>query len=387
MNPLSHYPCLVRGCFFGAAICVVVSSTAAQAAPYRPASPAQVLAEFPAALTRSAPRNLKTPNLSPQQASILAQRYIMQSRQDGDPRGLGYAQGVLSPWWALEQPPLPVLLMRATIRQSRHDFNGALADLKSLLKQTPDNAQAWLTQATVLRVLGRYPEAAQSCAQLQALASLFVSELCRLSVAGLSGELPASYSAMSALAGPAQTPGLQAWWQSELADMAERMNRPVVAETHYRKGLVADAQDHHLRAAYADLLLSQKRADEALALVQNHDRIDALRLRHALALSALNDPSFASLDTLIRDGFDAARRRGETLHLREEALYTLDAVGDALQALRLAQQNWSVQREPVDALLLVRAAHAVKQTTAAQPVLDWMSSSRLQDARLAGLLP
>lgn len=318
---------------------------------------------------------------------MLAQRFIEQSRQEGDPRGLGYAQGVLSPWWTLEQPPLAVLLMRATIRQSRHDFNGALADLKILLEQAPDDAQAWLTQATVLRVLGRYPEAAQSCGQLQRLASPFVSELCRLAVAGLNGELAASYTAMRTLAGHTQPPGLQAWWQSELADMAERLNQPAEAEAHYQNGLDADPEDHYLRTAYADLLLSQKRAGEALALVKDHDRIDALRLRHALALKALDDNRFAPLDALIRDGFDSARRRGETLHLREEALYTLDAIGDAQRALRLAQRNWSVQHEPADALLLVRAAHSAKQAAAAKPALDWMLSSRLQDARIASVQP
>ena len=87
-----------------------------------------------------------------ERATQLAQRYIEYGRAEGDPRYYGYAQAALNPWWNLSNPPAAVLLLRATLRQARHDFNGALADLSVILKSDPDDAQAWLTQASLQQV-------------------------------------------------------------------------------------------------------------------------------------------------------------------------------------------------------------------------------------------
>jgi len=104
-------------------------------------------------------------------------------------------------------------------------------------------------------------------------------------------------------------------------------------------------------------------------------------LRRLLARHALHSGN-APLQTRVADGFAAARRRGEGLHLREEARYTLEILGDAPRALELARQNWSVQREPWDARLLLAAAHAANQERAAQPVRDWVAATGFEDARI-----
>src|SRR5256885_9815128 len=62
-------------------------------------------------------------------AARLARRAIEAARETGDPRFLGQAQSALTPWWTEPSPPAPALLLRATLRQSTHDFDGALADL------------------------------------------------------------------------------------------------------------------------------------------------------------------------------------------------------------------------------------------------------------------
>ena len=64
-------------------------------------------------------------------AIALANAYIRASRVEGDPRFLGYAQAALAPWWKDPQAPTPVLLLRATILQSSHEFDAAVADLDS----------------------------------------------------------------------------------------------------------------------------------------------------------------------------------------------------------------------------------------------------------------
>ncbi len=87
-----------------------------------------------AARPRSAPqfRELKplqaaggaAPN-DPAPAIALATAYVRASRAEGDPRFLGYAQAALAPWWKDPEAPTAVLMLRATILQSRHEFDAA----------------------------------------------------------------------------------------------------------------------------------------------------------------------------------------------------------------------------------------------------------------------
>jgi len=142
-----------------------LTATAAIAAPYVPTDDAQVLERLPGG-TAAQLRQLKSmqaaraaaPNdLS--RATELATANIRASRVEGDPRFLGYAQAALAPWWKDPAAPTAVLLLRATILQSSHQFEPALADLARVLEREPKHAQALLTRATVLTVMGRYREA------------------------------------------------------------------------------------------------------------------------------------------------------------------------------------------------------------------------------------
>src|SRR5450631_3094175 len=120
-------------------------------------------------------------------AVTLARMEIETSRARSDPRYLGYAQAALAPWWELPSPPPDVLVLRATIRQSSHDFDGALADLDRVVAIAPDDAQAWITRSVVLAVRGRYEEAKASCQPLARLAPELVFTVCETSIDAVSG--------------------------------------------------------------------------------------------------------------------------------------------------------------------------------------------------------
>ncbi len=49
------------------------------------------------------------------------------------------------------------------------------------------------------------------------------------------------------------------------------------------------------------------------------------------------------------------------------------------EAFRLAQSNWRVQREPRDARVLLEAAVVLRRPASAQPVLDWMVETHIED--------
>ncbi|HEY1397951.1 MAG TPA: hypothetical protein VF536_17650, partial [Roseateles sp.] len=83
--------------------------------------------------------------------------------------------------------------------------------------------------------------------------------------------------------------------------------------------------------------------------------------------------------------FDAAALRGDTSHARERARFALDVQRDAALALKEATLNWSQQREPSDAVLLMRAALTARQPEAAEPVRSFVRERSMQDRRLKEL--
>src|SRR5205823_2761395 len=95
-------------------------------------------------------------------AAAAARAAIELARRESDPRYWGRAQAALGGWWNDPKPPDEVRLLRATIRQAQHDFDGARADLETL-----DGPQASLTLATVETVTGRYAQAARACEKLE----------------------------------------------------------------------------------------------------------------------------------------------------------------------------------------------------------------------------
>ena len=320
-------------------------------------------------------------------AANTARRYIEESRAQGDPRYLGYAQAALSPWWSQAQPPNAVLLMRATIRQSNHDFDAALVDLSRVLETAPGNAQAWLTRATILQVQGHYAEAAQSCERLSQLAPTYAVS-CSSEVAALTGQAARSYEILAGLLEKIAAPAVaqKVWMETGLAEIAVRLGRHDVAEAHFKRALQQGAADPYLKAAYADFLLDAGRPGEVVLLLNADIRIDALVLRLALAEQALGARELSDRVATLQARFDAARARGDKVHLREEARFHTALLKQPGEGLRLAQANWAVQKEPADARVLLEAALAANDRKAAQPVIDWMSRSKLEDAALSRLM-
>lgn len=326
---------------------------------------------------------------NPGLAVELARRYIDLGRSEADPRYQGYAQAALSPWWSDEKPPLDVLLLlRAMLRQSRHDFGGALADLAQVLDRDPRNAQAWLTRAVILRVTGDYAEGRRSCARLVRLAEPLVGTACIAAIASLTGEGERSYRLLLQQLEQVQDidDAERLWVLTLLAEMAARLDRSPAADAHFRDALSLGIRDPYLLAAYADFLLDEGRPSEALRLVKNETRIDGLVLRRVLAERSLDG---ASPDAGVRDlqaRFEAGHRRADTVHRREEAWFTLKLLNEPKRALGIAMENWAVQREPTDARIALEAGLAAHDYSTVEPVVRWLEENRLEDIRIKPLI-
>ena len=321
-------------------------------------------------------------------AAGVARRAIEAARATGDPRFLGQAQAALMPWWTAADPPSVALLLRATLKQSQHDFDGGLADLDRLLDREPAHGQALLTRATVLTVRGRYADAERDCRKLARLTAPLVVASCIAGPASLSGEADDAYRTLTqALARPGDPPGIRAWALTLAAEIAARRGDAGAADLHFREAFALDPRDAYLRAAYADFRLDSGRPRDALPLLRDETRNDSLLLRLAEAEQTLPEarPSFDVHRADLAARFDAARARGDTLHQREEARFRLAIEGDVRGALALARANWKVQREPADLRILAETALAANDADTQKIVDDWIVATHLSDATLAAV--
>jgi hypothetical protein len=316
-------------------------------------------------------------------AARLAQRYFDLAGAEGDPRYVGYAEAALRRWPG-NDAPVEVLFTRGLLRQYRHDFAGALRDFQLVTEREREHVGARAWRAAIYMVQADYRAAARECAVLTEIASELMSTGCLAYLDATTGRTRGGYERLSAALArrPDAAPETRLWTLTRLAEMAWRLGDIALAERHFREALKLGVEDNFLLAAYGDFLLEQDRAKEAVALLQDRLRSDTLLLRLALAEQRLKLPAAKAHMQALADRFAAAARRGERLHLAEEARFLLDLKGDASGALAVALDNWKEQRAPRDALVLLEAAAAARDPKAATPVLKWLAETRFEGERM-----
>jgi Tfp pilus assembly protein PilF len=325
---------------------------------------------------RAEPRNFAL-------AFMLARQQIDSARASGDPRPLGRAEAILAPFADQARPELYVL--RATIAQARHDFSAALVDLERALALDADDAQAYLTRASLLTVLGRYREAREACEPLGRLAPGFVRALCSANVDGYNGERTRALATFQQALAQTRLPSERAWALSLLCEHAFWGGELERADGACRASLALDASDRYTRALYADVLLERGQPERVLALTAEQRalgyRDDALLLRRALAARAVEADEAVQLAAMLEARFAHSRARGDRVHQREEARFLLALGREPREALRLAREGFAAQRELWDVRLLLAAAQAAGDRRAARPALQFMLENKL-DSRL-----
>jgi Tfp pilus assembly protein PilF len=380
-----------RGRIAALALLLLVPGLGQAGEPYRPERDEVVLERLPApndvnlrqltALRRQLAQNPKDLDL----AVRLARRYTELGSTEADPRYYAYAKAALTPWWELERPPVDVRLLRAHFLQHQHQFEPALADLAAVLEQDPRNVEAWLTRAMILRAQGRYDEAAASCSPLLTAADPVITGLCLTSINSLRGRLDGSYRQLLRLVERPLEPAHAQWAYTTLAQMAEQRGESAAAAEHYRQAMAVDRRDIYLLGAYADFLLLQGQPQQVRELLADETQVDSLLLRLAIAERRLELPVWKQHADLLAERFRANQWAGRDAHLRELARFRLDLQDKPQAALAAALDNWTSQREPEDARLLLRAAAAANEPAAAEHLLQWLAQTELEDLRLPAL--
>ena len=392
---------LMRVGLAGATLFAALLAQPAQAAPFTPKSDAEVVERLPGRASDPSIRRVdslrKQLAARPDDAALrieIARRYFDMAMAQGDPRYVGYASAALAPLEKSTTSNANYPRALGLIQQFSHNFEGALTNLNKAAVLNPQSPEPLLWRTAIFMVQARYAEATAECKRVMPLVATTQPLLgtgCTAYVQATTGQLGAAFQTLSAevaAQAPVLTktdPGLLLWEDTRLAEMANRLGRFDKAQAYFTEAMALGVTDQFLLGAYSDFLLAQKRPVEVIKLLSDWERSDILLLRLALAGKDTRDPRAAGWATQLRDRFQAATLRGDRLHEQEAARFELDIENNPVKALKLASNNYAVQKEPRDAETLMRAALAAGQPKAAQPALDWMTSSGYEDPPMQAL--
>ena len=109
-------------------------------------------------------------------------------------------------------------------------------------------------------------------------------------------------------------------------------------------------------------------------------------LRLAIAERRLKSASFETHLEDLKQRFEEAHLRGSSVHRREEARFELELRDAPQPALKLALENFQVQRETADVRIALEAALAAARPERVREVLSFVRESRLEDRQITGLV-
>lgn len=378
------------------ALALCLSALAAQATPITPTRDDEVIEVLPAVTSSRAEERRLRKQLAqqPRDAKLalgVAQGYLDQAHELGDPRFVGLAMSAIAGWTDEATMPDAVLMMRAVLQQYLHQFDASAASLKRLLARPSafPRPQAWLTLATVRRVQGRYGESDAACKQVAAAGTALHAEACLAENAALRGEVDRARTVFTGLLASQRgaAPSTQAWLLTSLAELEQRAGKAAAADAAFKAVLKLEP-DPYATLAYADFLIEQKRPAQALALLKGQARSDAVLLRLAIAGVQATAPTAKADADEMRERIALANQRpdAKVAHGREQAMFALQVDGQPTRALELARGNVSQQREPLDLLVFAQAARAAADATALAEVRKLTQEMGLRDQRVEALL-
>ena len=374
---------------------LIAAAPGSRATPISPTRDDEVVDVLPAVTgSRAEARRLRQQLAQQPQNTALAltaaRRYLDQAHELGDPRFAGMAMAAIQPWQDPATMPTEVLMMRANLQQYLHEFDASVASLQQLLaRPSPQpRPQAWLTLATVRRVQGRYAESDKACEQVAANGAALHANACLAENAGLRGDADKARAVFeSLLTSPGLPAGVRSWLTTSLAELEERAGRATQADAAFRTALKLDP-DPYAMVAYADFLIEQGRSAQALTLLKDQVRTDAIVLRLAIAGTLAKAPTAAADVAEMRERINLANERPDAklFHGREQAMFALKVDKDAARALELARGNAEHQREPLDLLVLAQAARASGKPAALKDAQKLTQEMGLVDQRIKALL-
>ncbi|MEO6103087.1 MAG: hypothetical protein ABIP44_05545 [Pseudoxanthomonas sp.] len=356
------------------AIAWAASDLSGRPAIFVPASPATIVERLPHGYAALEPTALGAG--SPAPTLLQVEQLVETASRSGDARLAARAEALLArvPSGADAATPMRI---RAFLAQHRHDFKGSLAILDSMVARWPRDGDARLSRAQVQLVQGHLDQARGDCVVLALGIDSGRALLCIAALSLRQGNQPHAAEAADKWLqqSPANDPSRR-FVLVMRGEIASRANDPV-AEKWFAEALALAPDDVRTLAAYARHLRGQGRADQVWRLLEGAPATDSLQLERVLAARQLGRPDAAALAAGMARRYALAHELGSRPEVREEAEFMLTVQGRPDQALALALDNFSQQRDAEDVDLLVRAATASGQPESLDAARAWAAEQRL----------
>ncbi len=365
----------------GGAVVLVAVLAASESVPFRPVDDTLVLGPA-AAGAHAAVAALGALDAGDRDAVVaFARAALGRAEVQQDPREASYGLIAIQRHHAVAGD-VDTRMLEATLLQRLHRFDEAMAVLDDVLATPDPPAQAHFVRSILWTLRGDYRRALADCAAMLDRTDAITVAACAAIPNSRSGRADATWTALAAMLdepAAARSP-LLGYARGVKAELAWRLQRPDALDR-----LAAWSAEGSVlaRIVHADALLDHGDAAAALRLLETTPGESAL-VRRARALRMLgNDADALASLTATHATMRASRAlRSDASHAREEAYWDLHVADDPLAALALARENWALQREPIDAELVLDAALRAGRPEAAAPVLEWLERHAIDDARL-----
>lgn len=340
----------------------------AQAKPYIPASPEEVIAVWDKSASRQLQnfqiQHWQTQNhLQPQDVATLTQlanQYLQQAAQPGFAYLYGVTEALLKPAINNNIQDTSLLLAWAQVLQHQHKFVPAQDVLQKIFTREPNHITANLLAARLQLIQGNPAAAQPYCLTLLGHADLLTLSACSLEVRSHLGEkaLTESYAQLQQLLASQGLPDdeRQLWILQMLADMAVRLQHYAEARNFLEK--ITQPKTLSVWVQWADIQIAldnnQLVSEKITEIIKRNTQIDdALLIRLVIAEKKLAGES--QWQTQLQERIALREMRDDQAHAADLALYYLAVSSDPQKALYWAERNWLDAREPGDQQLLMRA--------------------------------
>lgn len=279
---------------------------------------------------------------------------VVSFRETGDDRHLDEAWTLLEPLLESASADPETLITASFVAQSRHEFDFAVKLITKALAINGNNDEGWLLLASIQLVLGDAESAAMACRQLHDVPPL-VLLTCKARVALASDNHHMAFGRLNGILTVAGMQGLPldvlAWSYSVAGDLAVAVGEPQQAMEAYQQSLGL-AERTQVRAAFVDVLLNEKRYDDAWQTLDAGAPALPLLVRRLIVARQLDRmDKLESVLAKVQHEFEAWIDNEDWLHAREMTRFFIDVVERPDLARHLALINVSLQREPEDLLL------------------------------------
>ena len=281
----------------------------------------------------------------------------------------------------------PTIRARASVRLATHDFAGAEADARAVLRKAPDDATALAVLGDAALELGRLGDAEAAYDQLAAVSPGPWLDVRRARLAYVSGEpgLAVQLAARSLAAAPHDDPESIGFYEYAFGEFARLAGDAESARSGFEAALAARPGDLGALVGLARVEAAAGDGDGAIALLRKAAAIapqpETLALLGDLLAARGDDGAAGDQFATVRLTGELSRLAG-TLYDRQLVAFELDHGGASEAMLAAARASFTARPDAAGHDLVAWALHRLGREEEAAKESDAARASGIVDARI-----